>query len=197
MKIIKIKILFIFCAILFNVFCADAQKYNIKDVQIYWNKYIEHPLSENAASLSVIISDSISNKYSGKEEELLLTIIFKDISMLEKQIYCSDSNAVNLGFVLYRFADGSYAEKLDEILGNLIRINPHLFLKYLNRHRKRIVRLDALVSNFGPQYVDRYDAELLEAKLRIESLQKVHDKELIKLQNECINQLKKIYTDPH
>jgi hypothetical protein len=188
MKPLKYLLLFVALIVTLNV-NIFAQKYTLKDVQIMWNKYVEYPSSNNALLLSKVISDSFNKKIGLKERDMLLKNIFIDIKMLEKQIYSSDKEAVKLGFELHQLTDGSYTETMDIILGSLIRINAKLFLETLCSYRNKIARLDALVGNLGPQYIDRYEAQKLEAKLRIEALSKICDPKLNKLRDECIKSL--------
>jgi hypothetical protein len=87
-------------------------------------------------------------------------------------------------------SDGSLSEDLYAALGTLIRIDPRAFLEELREHRRLVTRLDALVGNFGPDYVDKADAREREKHLRIKALQSVTDPSLSNLREQCVNALK-------
>ena len=162
-----------------------------------WKEYISYPSSENAIRVYTLLPDTghVFN-YIDIDEELEDTLwdVYESLSMLERQVYSSDREAVRLAFrLLTTWADGACGEELDIILGTLIRINPKLFLEELYTHRNLVSRLDALVGNFGPEYCGRDKAERLEASLRIKALKQVTDPKLVEVHDECIGLLESFY----
>lgn len=158
-----------------------------------WEEYLDYPSSENADKVSQLLPDSGHVEYTGdEEEEKTLDTIWETLSMLERQVYSGDRSAVNLAFHLYSIADGAFAEELDIILGALIRINAQLFLEGLSNQRAFLKGIESglPVGNFGVEYVDRFEAQRLEATLRIKALQKIRDPSLVNIRGECIRALK-------
>src|SRR5665648_481127 len=62
----------------------------------------------------------------------------------------------SLAFKALLKSDGASAEELDIRIGKLIKTHPTNFLKALNIYRNKVKRLDALVGNLGPEYVDDF-----------------------------------------
>jgi hypothetical protein len=75
------------------------------------------------------------------------------------------------------------------MLGQLIRIDPTLFLRQLSQSRSGITRLGSVVGNLGQIYVDNSKAQLLEVSKRIEALQQVSDLQLVTIRDKCIKLL--------
>lgn len=153
-----------------------------------WEEYVNYPSSENAKKVSRLLPDSGHVEYS-HAEEIAIDTIFSAFPILERQIYYSDREAVNLAFHLISISDGEVGETLDIILGALIRINARLFLQELLLNRPLVPELDGLVGNFGPIYTLTDEAYRLETNLRIEVLKKVKDSKLRKIRDECIKEL--------
>ncbi len=195
MQNIKFKM---FLIIFINIFAFSslfASEESAKSIS--WNKlhrawvaYIEYPSTDNAKYVYELLPLR-SIKYTGStNEKKIIELIYGELGILERQIYASDPNAVAVAFKLFSISDGGFSSALCMILGSLIRINPKLFLQELKRHRSIIIRLDALVGNFGTEYVDKMKAHDLESKLRIEALKNVLDPNLTNTKNECIAALK-------
>jgi hypothetical protein len=91
-------------------------------------------------------------------------------------------------------SDGNDAEEWDIQIGKLIKTHPTNFLKTLKTYRKKIKRIDALVGNFGPELVDKIEAQKKEASLRITALKKAQarsaDRSIVSLADECISELR-------
>jgi hypothetical protein len=153
-----------------------------------WANYVNYPSSDNAKNVSRLLP---TKPHSRVDEETVNYIYDRDgnYRILERQIISSDPAAVELAFRLYTIADGAFAEDLDVYLGELIRINPNLFLEKLKQHRNIVVGFDGLLGNFGYVYVDKLKAHALETSLRIEALRSVNDKSLLSVRDECIQEL--------
>ena len=111
---------------------------------------------------------------------------------IEKHIHAGDRNAVKAGFRLFNISDGWYSHRLDMALGDLIRINTKLFLEELKSHRNItfVIRRGPPVYPSGDEYVDNFEAQKSEIKLRIKALESIKDKDLIEIRDECIKDLK-------
>jgi hypothetical protein len=90
-----------------------------------------------------------------------------------------------------KIADGTFAESLEIALGQLIRIDPTLFLRELKEAKDQIIGLGGLTGNYGDVFVDKIEAHRLETARRIDSLEGITDPALKEIRNECILELKK------
>jgi hypothetical protein len=145
--------------------------------QTSWEKYLKEPTPENAGKIKKV-------EYSSADERE--NNLLRDLYLLEIQVISSDREAGRLAFRLISEAEGHYGEMLCIMLGRLIRIDPKLFLEELKNHRNLILSLGHLVGNFGPEYVDRLEAGLYEARMRIVALKKINDPPLLRIRDECI-----------
>lgn len=156
-----------------------------------WENYLNYPSSENADKVSELLPDSGHVKYAGKHWEEVVDTIYKDLYLLELQVYSSDRAAVRLTFKLYTIADGAFGEELGMILGALIRINSRLYLEEAQHNRNLLASmgLGLPTGSMGYWYIENDSAQCLEASLRIKALKNVQDSSLINIRNECIKQL--------
>lgn len=88
-------------------------------------------------------------------------------------------------------SDGAVAEEWDIEIGKLIKTHPTNFLKALKIYRNKVKRVDALVGNLGPEYVDDFPRQKIELQKRAHALELVKNKTLKPLANECVEELKK------
>jgi hypothetical protein len=175
---------------------VPAPKLDWSKIKIAWGKYTNYPSGNNALGVYELLPKSGHIKYSGTvEEKDALNFIYneQDMSLLERQIISSDRAAVELAFALYSISDGAFGEELDIMLGELIRINPKLFLEELYKHRDLVCCLDGLVANLGGSYVDRSESSgSYELHKRLDALKSVKGARFLKTRDECINELMKI-----
>ncbi len=113
----------------------------------------------------------------------------KDIN--EKKLVRGDMMELDRAFVKLSKADGDVAEDLDIMIGKTITTNTLNFLRAYKKHKGTVKRLDALVGNFGPEYIDDFPRQSEEARKRIKALKAVHDQKLISLASECIKELER------
>lgn len=128
-------------------------------------------------------------------------ILFMIITLTSLSSFGVDSTingsqkSFNQAFESLTKSDGNASEELDIQIGKQIKTHPVNFLKALKIYRKKINRLDALVGNFGPEFVDHIEAQKKEANSRIASLERAKkmskDPAIIKLADECIAELRK------
>ena len=93
---------------------------------------------------------------------------YQNMGMLERQVLSSHALSVKLAFKLKLVSDGAFSQDLDIILGQLIRINPELFLTELKSSKSKN-RLRSFL-NYGGPYVDRISAQCHESILRAQAL---------------------------
>ena len=84
-----------------------------------WEEYLERPTPDNAARVqSLTYSSALADPRD----------IERDLMLLEVQVVSRDTKAVQLAFRLLSGATGHIAERLDIMLGRLIRIDAALLL---------------------------------------------------------------------
>jgi hypothetical protein len=158
---------------------ADRQAGRIQ-AQTPWERYTAQPTSNNASAVTEL---SYSDKKDDSDE---LMRVERDLMLLEIQVAASDRAAVDLAFRIRGTLNGVLAENMDQMLGRLIRLNPHLFLQSLQRHRASRQELSGVVGNFGEAYVDRDSARAYERDQRVASLLKVKDPGLLRVRDGCV-----------
>lgn len=109
----------------------------------------------------------------------------------EKLVSQGNLTALNQAFEGLAKSDGHAAEELDVAIGKSIARNPINFLKAYQRNETSVSRLDALVGNLGPEYVDDFPRQAVELRKRIKALQSVKSKSLKPLALKCIKELKR------
>ncbi|MCM2278328.1 MAG: hypothetical protein NDJ89_09655 [Oligoflexia bacterium] len=98
--------------------------------------------------------------------------------------------ALDTAFRALAQSDGHVAEELGVAIGKSITKNPETFLKAYQKHAGSVIRLDALVGNLGPAFVDDFRGQAVEIRKRIKALQGVKNKELKPWSANCIQVLK-------
>ena len=87
-----------------------------------WEEYLERPTPDNAARVqSLTYSSALADPRD----------IERGLMLLEIQVVSRDTKAVQLAFRLLSGATGHIAERLDIMLGRLIRVDAALFLREL------------------------------------------------------------------
>jgi hypothetical protein len=117
-----------------------------------------------------------------------------DVAVLEKSVRAGDRTAVQAAFRLRSKADGAAGEYVDWVLGSLIHRHPKLFLEEVQRSGN-LTRLDSILGNLGPTYVDRMAEQTRVLKLRVASLRKVKDPALVEIRNKCLQELNRLIDD--
>jgi hypothetical protein len=155
--------------------------------------YVEYPSATNASSVIKLLPKSEKVKFTGSNtENEAIEVIYQGMPMLQRQVEARDRQATRLAFRLMTITDGASSEALDIMLGKLIRIDPKLFLEELRKSNYIKIgqyRFDGLVGNEGEEFVDKEQAQCLEQRLRIESLSKIKDTNLLPLRDICISTL--------
>jgi hypothetical protein len=120
--------------------------------------------------------------------------------VLERQVLKADRNAVKVAVRLWTIADGAFAEYLDSILGDLIRMDPKMFLEEIKEFpwpedypidfmewlSRGYVLCNGRIFN-GESVSD----ERRELELRIKALETVKDVNLAGFRDECIEIIRK------
>jgi hypothetical protein len=183
-------------SLLFTSLPTIAQKNGSVDwagVHRSFEAFSQYPSTENAIKVISLLPERDHVTYTGEKNENEATqFVYQNLGMLERQVISRDPNAIKLAFRLKAIADGAFAEDLDVLLGQLIRIDPALFLRQLKNAKVQNGRVDALVGNYGDIYADKVEAQRLETKERIRALETVSDSALKEIQNKCLVELKTI-----
>jgi hypothetical protein len=157
------------------------------DFENAWDNYLSKPTHDNSEKVYNLLPDKVMG--GDYPDDGQTGRIFFKIDQLHKLVEQGDRDALRLAFKLFTIADGEYAEGLQIEIGKLININPKLFLQELKNHRHLIVSLDGLVGHLGQDYVDGFERQTKEKEKRIKSLNKVSDKDLIIVRDECLKEL--------
>jgi hypothetical protein len=111
-----------------------------------------------------------------------------DVTLLQARVAAGDRTAVQAAFRLRRRADGAVGEYIDNVLGSLVTTYPRLFLEELQRSGD-FRRLDSLLANLGPKYVDKMKAQVSELRNREAALRRVNAPELRDVRDRCLKEL--------
>jgi|GEM_PF-4935615 len=184
--------------------CSGAQM-NLKEkekilnwdtLEVYWNKYIVMDSLKAANDLYNYLIErlDIDSGDSGKAETVH-NRMYNSLFVLHQRIKAHDSNAVNISFALLTIADGAFMEDLTTDIGDLIIIDPGMFLTQFKKHKYLIQNPKSILI---PQIED-YDEDRDKARKkeeeeiikRIDALKSVKIPDLNSLRDECIRILEK------
>ncbi len=210
-KLINIFILIIFALTNGKLIGENIDPY-IKKFSKKWDKLYMYPSKKNViATFNIMNYKTLSNQFVYKFNYNLKKIKcdegFSDcyyclwengvgsFSLLAMEAYSGMEEAIRLYFKLYILADKQkYRDEIIFVLGNLIRINPELFLKeadYLlkseNRLKEKIFK--EILTRFTPHYKNNQEYELFEIKERIKAIKSVKDRKYEKTKNRCLKLL--------
>jgi len=197
-KMSKYLVIFVFLTLLNPAFSVansseESPSINWSALSKTFQAYVEYPSATNASSVIKLLPESEHVKYTGsKIESEAIEVIYQGLPMLQRQVEARERHATQLAFRLMTITDGASSEALDIMLGKLIRIDPKLFLEELSKSNYIKIgqyRFDGLVGNEGEEFVDKEQAQCLEQRLRIESLSKIKDNNLLPLRDICISNL--------
>lgn len=141
-----------------------------------WQRSIVKPSDSHLDEVMSLLprADELAEDWVTPEARKTTDYIYSNLELLEKEIKMGNSKAVDLAFLMQPIADGAFSSLLDIILGPLISDRPRLFLESLQKHRDLVVRMDSLVGNLGPDYVDDFKGQTKELKRRLEAIRSVN-----------------------
>jgi hypothetical protein len=154
---------------------ADGQWKRISDAI---DAYAKSPSNETAQVAIDIIPGQPVAFTNSPEETRANDIIYSErvMTVLKARIRIKDQESVRLAFKLMNIADGAFAEDLETYLGQLIPIDPSLFLSEL-KHSNR-TDIDGLVGNLGDSFSDHFREQCSELNRRRRALRAVSDLDL-------------------
>jgi len=136
-----------------------------------WEVYLNYPSSENASQVTSIQSSRGASPSSGIGSSSELVI-------LRLQIVAGDRQAFRMALRLASIADGGVLEDLYGLLATAIRPQPKMFLEEIEKMQVSTRVLESVLSMSGPEYVDRFEAQKYELKMRRVALQSITQKHL-------------------
>ena len=116
---------------------------------------------------------------------------FAEGSVDLKKVARGNPLEINRAFDERARSDGAAFEEIDIAIGETIRKNPKAFLEAYRAHQP-IIRLDSLVGNLGPDFVDEFKKQEIEVKGRISVLKKVKEPSLQPAAKACIAELERL-----
>ncbi len=159
-----------------------------------WEEYITNPGKEAAIRIYELLpAMKVSRQIQVQEE--VREMIFKNLNILESQIYRGERNALKVGFRLFTIADSKMEASLVKIIGYLLRYNTNLFLEELKNHEVLVPDLDQLVCSFQLNEAGDTVQQKLERNIRLKALGYVENKELKAMKKKCIRILKNLKLD--
>lgn len=159
-----------------------------------WEEYITSPGKDTAIKVYKLLPARKGSRQVLIQEEVR-EMIFKNLNVLESQIYRGERNALKVAFRLFTIADSKMETSLVKIIGYLLRYNPKLFLEELKSHEVLVPDLNQLVCSFQLNNADDSAKQKLEKNIRLKALSYVEDKRLRSIKKKCINILKKLKLD--
>ena len=168
---------------------------NWQKLYVAWQGYINYPSADNAKRVYQLLpNEKYTNRTNTNEtRRKCIDNIYENINMLETQVISNDRAAVRLAFKLLTISDAAFTESLTSMLGEVISINPKMFLEELKKHNHLINRLSSVLGNTSDVYVDRLEAYLYEIQERIRAFDTVTDSELSDIRDQCINVLNGLF----
>ena len=154
-----------------------------------WEEYVNNPTEDNAFQMYRILPNDGHVSKENKDKSIETSII-RNLNIIQQQIRKESVNSTRLAFRLFTISDGYFSEELQVIIGELITINPELFLTELDQHLQ-LVMLPNLLCNIDYRKYDNVTSQKLEAVKRIESLKTIDDCNLAEIKWQCICELNK------
>jgi hypothetical protein len=174
----------------------DEEKLDWPHIIGAYDHFIESPSDETLKQFLITLPppselDKEYNIYS-TGDEIKYILRHDNFPVLRAEMMAGNKYATEAMFRLLNLSDGGPMTTIMIILGDLIRVNPRLFLETLMKYKDTLAikRLGYPVYVVGPAYADRPEARHYELEMRKESLEAVREKEYENIQKECIKLLK-------
>jgi hypothetical protein len=111
---------------------------------------------------------------------------------LLKKVEHGNLSALNQAFLLHAKTDAGDAEDIAISIGKSITHHPKNFLTALKKNRTEVPRLDSVLGNLGPEFVDKMKQRKLELEKRLKAIHSVKDSSLKSERDECEAELKQL-----
>lgn len=180
---------------------ANSELPNWNKIDNAWFSYLQEKTTENLLMLKNSIP-SVNGYYLEGNESTKYFInggdvvekIWNNLWFLEREIYAGVPNAVDVWILLRHIAySNEFYNKIISSLGELIRINPELFLKKINELNFDLNKgeLELILTLFDYKYTDLEKTIYIEISERIDRLNEVSNVNLASVKEKCISILKK------
>jgi len=153
--------------------------------------YFNYPSTENARLLYLGLRKPLRPDVDRFDR--LFDFVLDNLSVLARQIFAGDRNAVKLGFALYDYSSGLFTMEIDAMMADSIRFNPKIFLEELKAapNGKRIKELGFPLCESRLNSSDnREEAHRYELEMRIKALETVTNAELLDLRDRCLREIR-------
>jgi len=178
------------------LFCSLALA--VEKGRTIWAAFVLKPNASNYKICQEQINDSLSGKYKALNSPTYVQLLKNDsVWKVLELIDRGNRYAAELCFQFYPlfYGHSELQEFFNIHLGRLIKTDPEFFLKsfkkYVYRNSKYTYDVKGLLGNYGDEFVDNPEKDLGETKRRIESLERVKEKDYIEVRDYCIGLLKK------
>ena len=182
----------------------NRKKYDWDKIGKVWSEFYYLPTEESLKKLDILLPSinyyrmpfDESNSYFLNYSEKIENSILNHIWMLEKEVFSGNLNAFLVCLKLKNISshtecEPNLYEKCINIIGDLVRINPRLFLLGLKKggisQREYVLVLGGMDTI---RYTDREKAILRETILRIEAIESVKDEGLREIKKQCLEWLR-------
>jgi hypothetical protein len=169
----------------------DRIALNMDNLGQFWQEYISTP----GQATAIKVYDALPDGMGITEVELqteVRELIFKNLNVLETQVYRGERYSLRVAFRLFTIADSELETSLVKIIGYLLRFNTKLFLEELSTHENLVPDLDRLVCYFQLNNPEDKAQQRLEKNICMKSLGYVQDKGLKAIKKKCLRILKKL-----
>jgi len=131
-----------------------------KCIQLLMEKVIKNKFINNNDFCDNIIFNEISDNLKTIESRVYYNSM-NDYKLMRKEVCSCNRWMIKDCFNLY----------YNDLIGNIIRINPKVFLKelqyFINNSNKKNYILEEFVASTGPDYTEKFEAQLLENSKKI------------------------------
>jgi len=160
-----------------------------------WLKFTRQPNEANYRQCQDLVNDSLTGPYE-KYHSPAFTSLMADhaLGALLDLTEAGNSYAAHLCFQIYPLFYPGYPnilEDLDISCGKFLKKDPVTFLTLLKTYvidgKKEVYYdLNGILGNYGEEFVDDSEKKLQETEERIKALESVDRKDLIDIQNKCL-----------
>ena len=149
--------------------------------------YLKDPTPDSGKRLLAALPlEKTENEHGDKSRAV--HYIYNDYIAFEGKVLAGDRSLIEAAFRLLNFSDGGFAEALDQMLGNLARERPKLYLEFLFKYRN-----SWFIKNVGLPILETNSWEpedmIAEWTKRVNALKTVKETKYRQIRDECIRLL--------
>ena len=156
-------------------------------VKSTYTEYLKNPTPDNGKRLLEALPQEKTEDEQG-DISRAVAYIDNDYIAFEGRILAGDRFLIEAAFRLLNFSDAGFSESLDQMLGNLARERPKLYLEFLLKYRN-----GSFIRNVGLPILETNSWEpedmIAEWTKRVNALKTVKETKYRQIRDECIRQL--------